>query len=475
MSAYVVLVIDANDWDREQIRGLVAKSSRPAEVIDLPDVAKARRIDMIVLGLSDAVSLETARSQLESARDRFPHAQLVVCAPRETPELDQKVLALRARAFLFKPVHQETFLALMDESLGQIQLRREREEYVKSTRTPAEAIAVIGESEEIQQVLQMVGKVARSATTSVLLTGESGVGKSLFAETIHNVCETSSGPFIEINCAALPPALLESELFGYEPGAFTDAKGQKIGLIELADNGTLFLDEITEVDLPTQAKLLKFLDSQTFRRLGGEVAIEVKTRVVAATNRDIREEVRQGNFREDLFYRLNVVEISIPPLRDRVGDIDLIIEHFLSRYRKKFNKPGLGLSEQARKLLHAYHWPGNVRELINVIERAVLLCPDEVIEAQHLPIDRRREVRSGKVVLSDAEVAVSLPPEGLPLADVERAVLVETVKLAKGNVVQAAALLGISRGALRNKLERYGIDAKEIHRRARREELLGAK
>jgi transcriptional regulator with PAS, ATPase and Fis domain len=299
----------------------------------------------------------------------------------------------------------------------------------------------------------------------VLLLGESGVGKSLFAHTIHERSNAATGPFIEINCAAIPDNLLESELFGYEPGAFTDARTQKIGLIELADGGTLFLDEITEIDPVTQAKLLKFLDTKRFRRLGGDRELSVETRVIAASNREIKDEVRDGRFREDFYYRLNVVEIRIPALRERREDVETIANHYLDAYRKKFGKPELTVSPAARAIIREYPWPGNVRELVNVLERAVLLCKDPVIEPHHLPIEMPAGNRRAAIVRRpDGNIEMELPTGMVTLDEVERALIEATLRRTRGNVSRAAELMGTSRGALRNKLTRYKIDARSFHR-----------
>jgi transcriptional regulator with PAS, ATPase and Fis domain len=306
--------------------------------------------------------------------------------------------------------------------------------------------------------MALLEKVAQSSNTSVLLLGESGVGKSLFARTIHDKSDQSRGPYIEINCATLPTALLESELFGYEPGAFTDARTRKLGLIELADGGTLFLDEITEVDLSTQAKLLKVLDAKRFRRLGGDSEISVDVRVVAATNRDLQQCVRDGEFREDLYYRLNVVEIHIPPLRERREDADLIAAHYFDFFRRKFNKPTLELSDDAWSLIRQYGWPGNVRELINALERAVLLSNGPEVTRSELPVEPKSVPRTVAIAADNAVIAIELPDDGVSLDRVESALIVETLKRTRGNVSRAAEMLRISRGALRNKLSRHKID-----------------
>ena len=459
MNRHTILLLEPDDWEREHIRTHLRGLSTSVRILESEHLQNARaRIDIVILGLSDTLSLETARAQLERARAQSPKAQLIVCAPRETPDLDSKILELGARAFVLKPIDEGTFAALLEETLSQISLRKQREAYARSSRKSSAAPDIIGNSESIRSVMALLEKVAESSNTSVLLLGESGVGKGLFARTIHDKSNQSRGPYIEINCATLPTALLESELFGYEPGAFTDARARKLGLIELADGGTLFLDEITEVDLSTQAKLLKVLDSKRFRRLGGDKEINVDVRVVAATNRDLPECVRSGDFREDLYYRLNVVEIYIPPLRERPEDIELITAHYFDFFRRKFNKPDLELSEEARSLIREYSWPGNVRELINALERAVLLSNRPVLSRRDLPLEEKPTPHTVAIEADDSVIAIDLPEQGVSLDRVERALIEETLRRTRGNVSRAAEMLRISRGALRNKLTRHGID-----------------
>jgi len=467
MARLSVLVIDASDWDREQIVGALRALSHPVRVLGESDLDSGRdRPDVIVMGFDDAVSFETARPHLERARALSPTVQLILCVPPGMDSLDKRVRELNARAFVLKPIEGNTLVELLDETLSHIALRKARKKRERSARKRIQADDVIGTSEEIREVLSLLDRVITSATTSVLLLGESGVGKSLFAQTIHDRCTGSNGPFVEINCGAVPPQLLESELFGYEPGAFTDARAQKIGLIELADGGTLFLDEITEMERVTQAKLLKFLDSHTLRRLGGEREISVTLRIVAATNRDIRAEVREGRFREDLYYRLNVVQITVPPLRERPGDIDAIAAYYIDRFRRQFGKPHLTLSVDARTLLHEYGWPGNVRELVNALERAALMCPADRIEPAHLPIERRQPIpHKHGIVLQrkSGALEIELPAGAVSFDAIERAVIEAMLKRTRGNVSRAAELLGMSRGALRNRIARHGIDVREFH------------
>ncbi|HEX5131244.1 MAG TPA: sigma-54 dependent transcriptional regulator [Candidatus Krumholzibacteria bacterium] len=466
--AYAILIIDANDWDAEQVRAALRDLSNPVHVVGAADLDhEDAHVDLVILGFNDDVSLETTRSTLAKARMRSPAAQIILCVPRDLPDLDHKVREVRARAFVFKPLEENEFRELVDQTLSQIHLRRERQEYARSSRRSAKVDEIVGTSQPIRQVLELIDRVSESATTSVLLLGDSGVGKSLFAHTIHERSQVADGPFIEINCAAIPATLLESELFGYEPGAFTDARGQKIGLIELADGGTLFLDEITEIHPVTQAKLLKFLDSKRFRRLGGDREVAVEIRVIAATNRDIRSEVARGAFREDLYYRLNVVEIRVPALRERPGDVKAITNHYLAAFKKKFAKPRVQLSSEAMDAIQSYSWPGNVRELVNVLERAVLLCRTDVIEAANLPIDADVATPHPAVIRrSGRRLELELPPGNITLDDVERAYIEATLRRTRGNVSRAADLMGVSRGALRNKLEKFSIEPRAFSRPA---------
>lgn len=464
--AYGILVIESSDWDAEQLRAVLRGLSKPVRLLKASDLDQENaRVDVVILGLSDAVSLETSRATLEKARAVSPNTQVILCVPRDSDDLDRKVLELKARAFVLKPIEEETFRALMEQTIASIHLRRERQEHARASKRSIKVEEIVGNSAMIRRVLELIDRVAESTSTSVLLLGESGVGKSLFAHTIHERSRASTGPFIEINCAAIPSTLLESELFGYEPGAFTDARTQKTGLIELADGGTMFLDEITEIDPVMQAKLLKFLDTKRFRRLGGDREVSVETRIIAASNREIKDEVRDGRFREDLYYRLNVVEIRVPSLRDRREDIEAIANHYFTAFKKKFGKPELTVSAAARAMIREYPWPGNVRELVNVLERAVLLCKEPAIETHHLPIEMPTGSRRAQLVRrSDGCIEMELPTGTVTLDEVERALIEATLKRTRGNVSRAAELMGTSRGALRNKLTRYKIDARAFHR-----------
>jgi len=307
---------------------------------------------------------------------------------------------------------------------------------------------VVARSAKMQEVLATVDRVAPTNST-VLLGGESGVGKDLIARAIHEKSRRASGPFIKINSTAIPENLLESELFGYEKGAFTGANASKPGKFELADKGTLFLDEIGDVPPATQVKLLRVLQEREFERLGGTKTVKVDVRLVAATNRDLREALEQGTFREDLYYRLNVVPIDIAPLRQRKEDIPDLVNLFISRFAGESGKAVKGISPEAMQILVNYHWPGNVRELQNIIERACALAKGSVLEAGDIHLD----LRPAKV----ANGASGFLPEGMTLEHWEDEMIQEALRRANGNKSQAARLLGLSRNALRYRLSKIGI------------------
>ena len=304
---------------------------------------------------------------------------------------------------------------------------------------------IIAESEPMKEVMAFVRRIASSEAVTILLEGENGTGKDLIAKMLHYESTRRAEPFIVINCAAIPDTLLESELFGYEKGAFTDAKGQKRGLFELADNGTLFLDEIGELTLPLQAKLLRVLENQSFRRLGGLKDVQINARVITATNRDLAKQVDNGLFRQDLYYRLNVIYIQIPPLRERREDILPLANFFVETYNSKFHRRIEGLTAEASQLLVNHDWPGNVRELRNAIERAMILEDTTHLRGANLPIAVREH---------HSEVPT---PVGLSLVDHEKQLIVEALKKASGNQSQAAKLLDISRDTLRYRMKKFNL------------------
>ena len=356
------------------------------------------------------------------------------------------VEAMRAGAadYLTKPVRFDELLVVLDKVFEASRLRREARMLRARIRDRLNPTNIIGTSEPMQHVFEIIDQVAASKAT-VLITGESGTGKELVANTIHQRSPRANGPFIKVHCAALAESLLESELFGHEKGSFTGATERKDGRFSLADGGTLFLDEIGEISPATQVKLLRFLQEHELERVGGTQTIKVDVRVIAATNRDLRAEIANGRFREDLYYRLNVVTIDTPPLRNRRGDIPALAQYFLVRYAKQNEKSIEGLAPAALEWLTSYDWPGNVRELENAMERAVVLCHGPLIEATHLP-QRVNPLGTG----------IGVPPiPGTTMADLERFAILETLKTTGGSTSKAARILGISTRTIQYRLHQY--------------------
>ena len=317
--------------------------------------------------------------------------------------------------------------------------------------------SIIGQSPVMQEIFSMINRVAKSDATTVLLQGESGTGKDLAAKVIHYSSKRKDSSFLEINCTALPETLLESELLGHEKGAFTDAKTLKRGLFELADGGTIFLDEIGDMKLSMQVKLLRIIEDKTFKRIGGTEDITVDTRIIAASNRNLEETVKEGGFREDLYYRLKIIPITLPPLRRRGNDILLLAKFFIDRFNREFKKKIKKISKEAEQLLLNYYWPGNVRELRNVIERSLILEDAEIIIAEHLP----PELHEGTALMSKegdqaVNINMKLPLEGVSLAAVEQELIKQALEMKEDNQTQAAKLLGLTRDALRYRMKKFG-------------------
>jgi DNA-binding NtrC family response regulator len=372
-------------------------------------------------------------------------------------DLPTAVEAMRQGAtdFLKKPYEMhEMLLAVERLKAGLAQetqldafRRGELETYLKTR--------IVGESPAMRRIWDVVGKVSQSEATTVLIEGESGTGKELVARTIHFQSSRKDAPFLALNCSSFQEQLLENELFGHERGAFTDAREPKRGLVELADEGTLFLDEVGDLPAATQAKLLRFIEDRSFRRVGGAADLTVDLRIVAATNRDLDPAVKDGRFRHDLFYRLKVVSIELPPLRERGDDVILLARHFLALYNEKFRKRFLALDPEVESILRAYAWPGNVRELRNVLERIVLLEDDEVLREDHLPSEMVASVEAVPRVLRDAMAARGEGEEALPpLAEVEQEHILRVLEYTNGNRSHAARVLGISRQSLIERLKR---------------------
>src|SRR5881296_4185552 len=368
--------------------------------------------------------------------------------------VEEAVKAMKEGAydFLTKPFQRAQLLRLIRQALERRDLIQQNRALQQRLDDLLQQGAVIGSSPAFRRMMTLLEQVAGSSAT-VLVQGESGTGKELVARTIHARSARSRGPFVAVNCAALPETLLESELFGYEKGAFTGAAGRKEGRFELANGGTLFLDEVADLSLVTQPKILRVLQEGEFERLGGTRTIQVDVCIVAATNQDLAEMVKEKRFREDLYYRLNVITVRVPPLRERHEDIRLLAQHYLRVYAAKNGRKLEGLSNEALERLESYAWPGNVRELENLIERTVLLARKDRIDAEDLP----EEVAGVKPPPRDAILGLV----GTPLDEIERRLLDETLRITGGNKTQAAKLLGIDVRTVARKLERRGDDLAE--------------
>ena len=363
--------------------------------------------------------------------------------------IDDATAALKSGAFDFltKPLDLDHLNKIVKNALqGKILAEQNRELQAKLLKSQ-NGDEMIGKSDSLNRVRQMISRAA-PAKASVLITGESGVGKELVARAVHEQSERASGPFIVVHCAALSETLIESELFGYEKGAFTGAENLHKGRFELADGGTIFLDEIGEVNLATQVKLLRVLQEHKFERVGGEKSLEVDVRVVAATNRNLEEEVKAGKFREDLFYRLNVVRIEMPSLRERMDDIPLLMHAFLREFNIENKKNIKGFDKASKAAMIKYTWPGNIRELKNAVESAVVMCTGEEIKLEDLP----------RALRSQGEEKVISIPIGIKMDEAEKIIIQENLAANKGNKSRTADILGIGRKTLHRKLEELNID-----------------
>ena len=448
MAQATVLIVDDEELVRWSLRERLRKDGYT--VLESGTVASAIEkltpaVDLVLLDqrLPDGDGLTLLRQIKESSPDTL----VILMTAFSTVENAVAAMKHGAYHYLNKPFNLDDVSVVVEKALETSRLRREVRMLRGSQSRDYGFDAIIGSSSAMVEAKSLLERIAASPATTVLLTGETGTGKDLAAKAIHFNSERSSKPFVNITCSALPEQLLESELFGHERGAFTDARQQKRGLLETADGGTVFLDEIGEMTPGLQAKLLRFLEDRTFKRVGGLNDIRVDVRVIAATNRSLDDEVRAGRFREDLFYRLQVMPVRLPPLRERVGDIRLLVAHYIDRYNREFRKRVRGLQPGAQAMLDQYRWPGNVRELRNAIERAMLLADHGLLGAEDF------------ATLSKAATPATfrLPPEGVDLETVERQLVIQALQRAGGNQTQAGHLLGINRDQVRYRIEKFGL------------------
>ena len=387
---------------------------------------------------------------LQKINGAYPRLPVIILTGHGTIETAVDAMRRGAIDFFTKPVELDRLSLVVKKARSTTDLYAEHERLkaeVATLKARNRYDRIVGKSQKMVALMETVAQVAPTRA-SVLITGESGVGKELVADALHELGNRSKGPFVKVHCAALSESLLESELFGHEKGSFTGAVSQKKGRFELADGGTIFLDEIGEINTSTQVKLLRVLQEKEFERVGGEKPIQVDVRIVCATNRDLLKEIEKGNFREDLYYRLNVVHLDVPPLRERKDDIPLLMTAFLSQFNKENDKSLEGFSNGAKKALLTYEWPGNIRELRNSIESAVVLSRSSVIEVEDLPPSVR---------LADSSAQLSLDV-GITLAEAEKKLIMSTLIMCGGNKTRAAEVLGIGRKTLHRKLQEYQID-----------------
>jgi DNA-binding NtrC family response regulator len=453
-SAPTLLIVDderslrfsIGEWARDAgYRPLEASGGREAF-----GALREHAVDAVLLDLK--LGDEDGLHVLKGLRDEDPTLPVIMLTGHGNVDHAVQATRLGAHDFILKPPDLEHLGVVIHRAIEHARLRREVE-HLRADRQGEQPL--IGESPGLKRVLMHLDKVAKSNTATVLIQGETGTGKELMARYLHARSARGSGAFIDLNCSAIPEQLLESQLFGHERGAFTDAKQFRKGLLDLADGGTLFLDEIGEMPPPLQSKLLRVLETHTFRRVGGHVDITVDVRTVAATHRDLRRQVSDGKFREDLYFRLNVVPIGMPPLRDRLEDIPVLAEHFIAGISRDLGRQPAKLHPEAARALVGYAWPGNVRELRNVVERVLLLEADEEILLHHLPaeITGRDGTRSAKVALQPF-------PAGTvrPLVEIEKMAIEHALEVCGGNKTRAAQLLGISRQTLRTKLKEFRME-----------------
>jgi DNA-binding NtrC family response regulator len=366
-----------------------------------------------------------------------------------------KAMKLGAYDYISKPFNLEEITFVIKKALEAGSLRKQVA--LLRQQCKGQVDAIIGESEEMAKVKNLILKIAKSDATTVLIQGESGTGKELVAKAIHASSARADKPFMAVNCAALPVTLLESELMGHEKGAFTDAKAAKKGLFELADGGTVFLDEIGDMDLSMQAKLLRVLENKTFKRVGGVKDIKVDVRVISATNQELSRAINEGRFRKDLYYRLQVVPVNLPPLRERGDDVLLLARYYITYFNQELHKNVRDISKEAEQILLLYPWPGNVRELKNALERAMILDVDTDLLPEHLPqeiLENRHETATGMPVSLDG---FAIPDHGISMEDVEHALVKKALEIAAGNQTKAAQLLRMPRDTFRRRMKRFGI------------------
>jgi len=469
-SRFNLLVVDDEKNIRfsltERFREIYASARSAANGEECYRAIDEGPVDVVLLDQNLKASGESGLDLLREIRERAPHVVVIIMTAFGRFEQAMEAARLGCMHYVSKPLDLDQIDLLMRAALQTMELEREVARLRETQRKRYRVNIVFGEESKLAGVVGLATRVAKSASSTVLVTGETGVGKELVAQLVHYHSPRSHGDFVEVNCSAIHENLLESELFGHERGAFTDARRTKPGLFELADGGTLFLDEVGEMSPSVQAKLLRVLETHRFRRVGGTEDRRVDVRVVAATNRELQEMVREGKFREDLFYRLSVIPVVIPPLRERQTDIPLLVRHFVDLFNSEFHLKVRAVSDDAMARLMAHRWSGNIRELRNVIERTMLTIDGDEIRPEHLPPGfegdgaTRKTPGTGAGIASDPEEAIFAPGRVPTLSELEHWGIRRAMQITNNNKTRSAELLGISRQTLRMKLrEAEGADA----------------
>ncbi len=447
MASEHILVVDDEELVRWTLNETLSDEGYTVDVAETGEIAlekfNKKKFDLVILDIK--LPGIQGDKVLEKIRDIDREALVLMITAHGGIESAVQCMKNGAFHYLQKPFEIDEVKLLVKQALELASLRIRIEDHVEKQKVEFSFEGIVGKSPAMMKVFDIARKVADRPTSTLLILGESGTGKGMLVRAIHFNSPISSQPFIEINCAAIPETLLESELFGYEPGAFTDARKRKIGLVEKAHLGTLFLDEIGDMSLPLQAKLLKVIEEKRFNRLGGEDPITIESRFIAASNQDLENMVRETRFREDLLFRLNVITITLPPLRDRDDDVILLAKHFISLLNQEIGRNIESINPDAAAALRTYHWPGNIRELRNVIERVMILEEGPTIELENLPPNIQ-----GKIQPGDGS-------EGpLTLEELEKDYILRTLDANDGNISQTAKTLGISRHTIMRKLEKWG-------------------
>ena len=444
-----ILVVD----DERLVRWSITQrlTDEGYQVLEAPDARTARELaepaDLVILdhGLPDADGFEL----MQQLRSDGVQAPVLMLTGRASVQHAVEAMRHGAWHYAAKPLELEELAMLVARGVETSRLQQQVRALQERATNAGSFDRIVGDSPAMVRARKLLEKIARSPATTILLTGESGTGKDLAAKALHHGSDRAGRPFMNITCSALQDTLLESELFGHERGAFTDAKRTKKGLLELADGGTVFLDEIGETSPAMQAKLLRFLEEKAFKRVGGERDITVDVRVIAATHRDLAESVREGRFRDDLYWRLRVLPIELPPLRERQGDIPVLARAFLADFGARFGRGELQISDAAMQQLTGYHWPGNVRELKNTVERAVLLSDEDTLQPFDFLLPGSRA--------TDEEGFLPLPPSGIDLEQVERGFVQQALARSGGNRTRAARLLGLTRDQVRYRVDKFDL------------------